>query len=354
MISPSLEGVTHRYSRHHRAAIVDVSFGIRAGEVFCILGPSGSGKTTILKLFAGLLAPQEGRVLFDGKDVSPVRPEAREAVMVFQNPLLFPFMTVGENVAFGLRMSKMAAAERHKRVAETLQYVRLEGFADRRIHQLSGGQKQRVALARALALRPGLLLLDEPLSNLDEHLRDEMRDLICATRATYDTTIVIVTHDRYDAATLSDRMAVVLDGRVRQVGTYREILEQPVTRDVARFLGNHNWIEGTKRGGEVVTPVGTIPLAMGAVEAEATAPACRVPDGEVWLSIRPEDVCVGIGSGIRLSGEVLRAVDYGSHGRARIRVGEAELDVTLPAGRPLPDGAVEISFDPAKVILLQG
>ncbi|MFW5843476.1 MAG: ABC transporter ATP-binding protein, partial [Spirochaetota bacterium] len=138
MISPSLEAVTHHYTRHHPAAIRDVSLRINAGEVFCILGPSGSGKTTILKLFAGLLVPETGRVLFDGTDVSRVPPEAREAVMVFQNPLLFPFMTVGENVAFGLRMAKMPTGERLSRVEETLEYVRLGGFGERRVNQLSG------------------------------------------------------------------------------------------------------------------------------------------------------------------------------------------------------------------------
>lgn len=341
MISPSLEAVTHHYIRHHRPAVRDVTFRISAGEVFCILGPSGSGKTTILKLFAGLLVPETGRVLFDGTDVSRTPPEARDAVMVFQNPLLFPFMTVGENVAFGLRMAKMPAGERLSRVEETLKYVRLGGFADRRIHQLSGGQRQRVALARALALRPGLLLLDEPLSNLDEHLRDEMRDLICATRAAYDTTIVIVTHDRHDAATLSDRMAVVLDGRVRQVGRYQEILEAPESREVAQFLGNRNWISGTKRNREVRTEIGTLLLPEG-----------NAPDGAVWLSIRPEDLRLGDGAPFGMTGEVVRSVSYGSHSICRVRIAPFDFDVTIPAGVPLPEGTVKISFDPEKVIVL--
>lgn len=341
MISPSLEAVTHHYTRHHRAAIRDVSFGISAGEVFCILGPSGSGKTTILKLFAGLLFPETGRVLFDGTDVSRVPPEARDAVMVFQNPLLFPFMTVGENVAFGLRMAKMPTDERLSRVEETLEYVRLGGFAERRIHQLSGGQRQRVALARALALRPGLLLLDEPLSNLDEHLRDEMRDLICATRAAYDTTIVIVTHDRHDAAALADRMAVVLDGRVRQVGSHQEILAAPESREVAQFLGNRNWVPGTKRGPEVRTDIGTLP-----------PPEGDTPDGAVWISVRPEDLRLGGAGPFRLKGEVLRVVSHGSHSNCRVRVGDYDLDMTIPAGGPLPQGIIELSFDPAKAIVL--
>jgi ABC-type Fe3+/spermidine/putrescine transport system ATPase subunit len=341
MISPSLEAVTYNYTRHHPAAIRDVSFGINAGEVFCILGPSGSGKTTILKLFAGLLVPETGRVLFDDTDVSRVPPEARDAVMVFQNPLLFPFMTVGENVAFGLRMAKMPNGERISRVEETLEYVRLGGFAGRRINQLSGGQRQRVALARALALRPGLLLLDEPLSNLDEHLRDEMRDLICATRAAYDTTIVIVTHDRHDAATLSDRMAVVLDGRVRQVGRYGEILAAPESREVAEFLGNRNWISGAKREGEVRTDIGTFSL-----------PDDDTPDGAVWISIRPEDLRPGKEGAFRLTGEVVRSVSYGSHSSSRVRVGAYDLDMTIPAGEPVPRGAIEASFDPAKIIIV--
>ncbi len=350
MISPSLEAVTHHYTRHHPAAIEDVSFGINAGEVFCILGPSGSGKTTILKLFAGLLVPETGRVLFDGTDVSRVPPEARDAVMVFQNPLLFPFMTVGENVAFGLRMAKMATGERLSRVEETLEYVRLGGFAERRIHQLSGGQRQRVALARALALRPGLLLLDEPLSNLDEHLRDEMRDLVCATRAAYDTTIVIVTHDRHDAATLSDRMAVVLDGRVRQVGSYQEILSAPESREVAQFLGNRNWFSGTKRGREVRTDIGTVLLPVGRQPDNRRGNG--TPDGAVWISIRPEDLRPGGAGPFRVTGEVVRSVSYGSHSSCRIRVGARDLDMTIPAGEPVPRGTVEASFDPAKVIVL--
>ena len=342
MISPSLVEVTHHYNPRHRAAVQDVSFGIRAGEVFCILGPSGSGKTTILKLFAGLLVPETGRVLFDEVDVSSIPPESRDAVMVFQNPLLFPFMTVGENVAFGLRMAKMPAGEREARIAETLEYVRLGGFAERRIQQLSGGQRQRVALARALALRPGLLLLDEPLSNLDEHLRDEMRDLICSTRNAYDTTIVIVTHDRSDAATLSDRMAVVLEGRVSQVGRYQEIVAAPESREVAQFLGNRNWVPGIKTGSKVATDLGTVGLS----------PGHQVPDGPVWLSIRPEELRIGHSGSLRLAGEVVRSVSYGTHSSSRIRVEGHDFDVTIPAGSPIPEGSVNLSFDPAKAIVL--
>jgi ABC-type Fe3+/spermidine/putrescine transport system ATPase subunit len=365
MISPSLEGVTHHYSRHHRAAIQDVSFGVQAGEVFCILGPSGSGKTTILKLFAGLIRPEIGRVLFDARDVSSVAPESRDAVMVFQNPLLFPFMTVGENVAFGLRMSQMPRDERDARVHETLEYVRLGGYAGRRVHQLSGGQKQRVALARALALRPGLLLLDEPLSNLDEHLRDEMRDLICSTRATYDTTVVIVTHDRHDAAILSDRIAVVLDGRVRQVGRYEQMLSAPASREVGEFLGNRNWIAGVKRGSEIETPLGRLTLperrspatdnptaGLENLAAEGPAPGTPAPDGDVWVSIRPEHLYLGRNGHLSVRGEVSRAVAFGSHGECRVRIGDIELGVSLPPGMPLPRGRAEVSFDPANAIIL--
>ena len=348
MISPALEGVSLRYPKSHIPAIREVSLRVDAGEIFCILGPSGSGKTTILKLMAGLLRPQSGRVLFDDTEVSHLPPESRDAVMVFQNPLLFPFMNVGENVAFGLRMAKMAETERTTRVEQTLEYVHLAGFANRRVNQLSGGQRQRIALARALALRPGLLLLDEPLSNLDEHLRDEMRELILSTRDNFDTTVVIVTHDRHDAATLSDRMAVVLDGEVRQVGRFDQLLCTPTSRKAAEFLGNHNWITGTKRGGEVITAIGTLSIDR-LVRSNGA-----IPDGPVLFSVRPEELRLGSQGPQRLSGEVVRGVDYGSHSRCRVRLGEVYLDVTVPAGQPLPVGRVDLSFNPQSAIVLPG
>ena len=222
-----------------------VSFSIEEGELFTLLGPSGCGKTTLLRLIAGFNPPDQGQVLFDGRVVNDLPPHERGIGMVFQNYALWPHMTVFENVAYGLKLRKQPQAEIAERIAAVLEKVKLTGLADRYPGQLSGGQQQRVALARALVLNPRILLLDEPLSNLDAKIRIQVRAEIRKLQKELGITTVYVTHDQEEALTLSDRMVVFNQGRVLQVGPPKALYERPENRFVADFIGINNLIDGT-------------------------------------------------------------------------------------------------------------
>jgi putrescine transport system ATP-binding protein len=237
-----IEGVAKRFG--DTMAVDGVSLAVARGTFFSLLGASGSGKTTLLRILAGFEAPDAGRVLIDGEDVTAVPPYRRPVNMMFQSYALFPHMTVAENVAFGLRQDGMPAPGRRKRVAEMLALVRLESHAGRKPHQLSGGERQRVALARALAKHPKLLLLDEPLAALDRKLREETQLELVSLQRRLGITFVTVTHDQDEAMTMSDRLAVMDRGRVLQVGTPAEVYESPCCRHVAEFLGAANVFEG--------------------------------------------------------------------------------------------------------------
>ncbi|UCC88393.1 MAG: ABC transporter ATP-binding protein [Anaerolineales bacterium] len=262
--------------------VVDLNLKVNDGELLVLLGPSGSGKTTILRLIAGLLKPTHGDLRFDGRSVLKVPPEKRGAVMVFQEHGLFPFMSVAENVAFGLKMKGLNRAAIRAGVAEALASVQLSGFEDRWPDQLSGGQRQRVALARALAVRPQLLLLDEPLSNLEPGLREELRQMIRSLQRQAGITTIFVTHDQSEAVAVADRIGLLLDGRLRQIGAPRNFYERPVDERVARFFGGVNFLRGVKRGTTVQTSIGSLEVARS-----------DWPDGEVLLSIRPEAIQIG-------------------------------------------------------------
>ncbi|MGI9596489.1 MAG: ABC transporter ATP-binding protein [Acidimicrobiales bacterium] len=225
---------------HHRldnVAVDNVDLTVEPGELFVLLGPSGCGKTSTLRLIAGLSQPTAGDVLFDGASMSGVPPEQRQAAMVFQDHSLLPFRTVADNVGFGLRLRKVPKSERGPRVSKALASVQLAGFEHRWPAELSGGERQRVALARALAIEPRILLLDEPLANLDRNLRWELGGMICDLQRRIGITTVMVTHDQDEAATMADRIGVMIDGQLRQVGTPSELRADPVDADVARFLG---------------------------------------------------------------------------------------------------------------------
>jgi len=224
-------------------AVAGIDLEIADGEFFSMLGPSGSGKTTTLRMIAGFELPTAGRVLLHGKDVSLVPPFDRDVNTVFQDYALFPHMTVGQNVAYGLEIRKVAKAERDARVAEAMEMVRLEGFEKRRPNQLSGGQRQRVALARALVNRPRVLLLDEPLGALDLKLREQMQIELKEIQKEVGITFVYVTHDQDEALTMSNRMAVFNRGSVEQVGTPADVYEHPVTTFVAGFVGTSNLLK---------------------------------------------------------------------------------------------------------------
>src|SRR5689334_2785289 len=225
-------------------AVDDVSLQIRDGEFFSLLGPSGSGKTTSLRMIAGFDRPTSGSILLYGQDVSNLPPYERDVNTVFQDYALFPHMTVGENVAYGLMIKKVGRAEREKKADEMLDLVRLPGFADRKPAQLSGGQRQRVALARALINHPKVLLLDEPLGALDLKLRQQMQVELKAIQERVGITFIFVTHDQEEALTMSDRIAVFNLGKIEQVGSPAEIYEHPQTSFVAGFVGVSNLIDG--------------------------------------------------------------------------------------------------------------
>lgn len=230
-----IEGLGAGYGRQE--VLREISLAIDPGELVALLGPSGCGKSTLLRVVAGLHAPGAGRILFNGREVNGLPAERRRAAMVFQRPLLFPHLTVAGNVAFGLKMRRMASGEIRQRVAQALHLVQLEGYGDRRPGELSGGQEQRVALARALVIEPDLLLLDEPFSALDPGLRAEMQRLVGDLQRRLGITTIFVTHDQEEAVLLADRIAVLLDGRLAQFDHPRGFYTAPATPEVARFFG---------------------------------------------------------------------------------------------------------------------
>jgi putative spermidine/putrescine transport system ATP-binding protein len=237
-----LEGLRKLYGDVTAVAGIDLDIG--RGEFFSLLGPSGSGKTTTLRMIAGFELPTSGRVLLDGRDVSQLPPYERDVNTVFQDYALFPHMSVGDNVAYGLMIRKVPKAERRERVQEALRMVRLEGYEERKPGQLSGGQRQRVALARALVNHPSVLLLDEPLGALDLKLRQEMQIELKAIQERVGITFIYVTHDQEEALTMSDRMAIFDRGLIEQVGSPAEVYEQPATAFVAGFVGTSNLLSG--------------------------------------------------------------------------------------------------------------
>ena len=256
-----IRGISKSYVKGKKV-LEPVNLTVEPGEIFFLLGSSGCGKSTLLRIIAGLLAPDTGKILFDRTDITGLAPEKRRAAMVFQNYALWPHMNVRENVEFGLRAAgKLSGKEISKRSVEALDHVRLADLAERKIQSLSGGQQQRVALARALAVDPAVLLLDEPLSNLDARLRDSMRleiRRICKERS---LTAIYVTHDRREALSMADRIAVLNNGVLYQTGTPRELYCTPVNRFVACFLGDANILAGTILPGKrIETPLGTLPF----------------------------------------------------------------------------------------------
>ncbi len=295
-----IEHLVKRYGDFH--AVRDVSLSIADGEFLVLLGPSGCGKTTTLRMVAGFIEPTAGRVLLGGQDVTLLPPWKRNAGMVFQSYALFPHLTVAQNVAFGLEMRKLPRADIEKRVEEVLALVRLGGYGGRLPRQLSGGQQQRVALARALAIRPDVLLLDEPLSNLDAKLRQEVRVEIRELQRKLGLTTVMVTHDQEEALTMADRLVVMNEGMVHQVGSQRDLYERPADRFVAGFVGRSTFLEGTietpgrfqTRGGlELKCPGGTI--------------------GAAVLSLRPERVEIGPVSLAGLDNQLSGTVEFVSY-----------------------------------------
>ena len=239
-----IDNLVKTYPGAQKPSVDHVSFSLPRGEMLALLGPSGCGKTTILRMIAGLIDPTAGAIMLGGKDISSTPVYKRNMGMVFQAYALFPHMTVAQNVSFGLEMRKVGRAEREERVAKALDLVKLTGLGERKVGQLSGGQQQRAAIARSLVIEPKLLLLDEPLSNLDAKLRDEMRDEIRDIQARTGVTAIFVTHDQDEALSMADRLAVMSAGKLEQIGTPREIFDHPQTEFVASFIGAGTMFQG--------------------------------------------------------------------------------------------------------------
>jgi putative spermidine/putrescine transport system ATP-binding protein len=280
-----LRGLTKRYGQV--SAVDGIDLDIREGELLTLLGPSGSGKTTTLRMVAGFELPTEGTIHLGGVDVTTRPPFERDVNTVFQDYALFPHMRVADNVGYGLRVRKVPRAEREQRVAAALAQVRLEGFGDRRPSELSGGQRQRVALARALVNRPRVLLLDEPLGALDRQLRQEMQVELKAIQAEVGITFLVVTHDQEEALTMSDRIAVLRDGRIEQVGAPAEVYERPANPFVAGFVGTSNVLAG-QAAAELVGQAGTFTVRPEKIHL--LDPGAEVPAGHCQAAGTVRDV----------------------------------------------------------------
>ena len=351
-----IERVSKLFGR--TTAVADVSVDIGAGEFFALLGASGCGKTTLLRMIAGLEMPNAGRILIDGVDMAGVPPWKRPVNTVFQSYALFPHMTVAGNIAFGLKQDGLPKAEIRARVKEMLDLVQLADYADRKPAQLSGGQRQRVALARSLAKRPKALLLDEPLAALDRKLRDQMQVELAALQRRLGIAFIFVTHDQDEAMALADRIAVMRDGRIEQIGGPRAVYEQPATRFVADFLGRANVLAGHAAGRDgafLCVETGSPALVL-----RAFTPLDVADGTEVWVAVRPENVVLaGDGHANHADGVVRAAAYVGGESRYEIEVpGGVTLRATVPnragdsAPRPEPGASVRLSWPAEAGILL--
>ncbi|AOX18400.1 ABC transporter ATP-binding protein [Kozakia baliensis] len=344
------QGLSKHYPGAPRPSVLDASFTLERGTMLMLLGPSGCGKTTLLRLIAGLESADSGTLRVNGRDMGDVPLHRRGMGMVFQSYALFPHLSVARNISFGLEVRGMPEAAQAKKLAEMLALTHLEGLEHRRIGALSGGQRQRVALARALAVEPDVLLLDEPLANLDVKLRETMRAEIRSVQKRLGVTSVFVTHDQDEALSTADLVAVMSAGRIHQIGTPTDIYERPIDRFVASFVGRGNFLPARRAGmGRAeVAGLGFVPIRAG--ESNWT--------GERMLLVRPHHIAIDVPSdsdAFRVSGEV-RAVQYtGERHTLEIAVGPHLLTVEAyarPERTPRPGQAVALSWKAADVTVL--
>jgi putative spermidine/putrescine transport system ATP-binding protein len=348
-----LQGISKQFGNIQ--ALKPMDLDVEPAELVALLGPSGCGKTTTLRIIAGFESPDTGSVRIGSKDVTDAPPNKRAIGMVFQNYSLFPHMSVAENVAFGLKMGGVDKVDRGRRVQEMLELVRLGNFGDRQIHQLSGGQQQRVALARALVTNPTILLLDEPLGALDKNLRERMQFELREIQRRLGITSILVTHDQEEALTMSDRIAVMSEGQILQIGSPTEVYERPRTRFVSEFLGTSNILSATVRR-EVEPGIWAVGFGFDQeAEGLVAMPGALAAGARVNLAIRPEKMRIAeLGSGA-LRARVQAAVFRGSYHAYEMAVQGLDTPmflysharVTVPA-----DGQIALGWSPDSAILL--
>ncbi|HEX5415113.1 MAG TPA: ABC transporter ATP-binding protein [Chloroflexota bacterium] len=337
-----LQNLVKRYGATY--AVQNVSLDVHDSEMVCLLGPSGCGKTTTLRIIGGFITPDEGDVRIDGRSVVKDPPERRPTGMVFQRYTLWPHMDIYHNVAFGLELRRKSRAEIDKAVRGALELVGLPGVEKRHPAQLSGGQQQRVALARALVLEPRILLLDEPLSNLDAQLRVRMREEITAIQRRVGITSVFVTHDQEEALSIADRIAVMSNGVLVQLATPSVLYAEPATLFVATFIGTMNLIEGTATDdGQAAAGPFRLPLPAG---------ARLTPDSQLTLALRPEDLLVAPASQEGVPARITQAVDLGHYHRLSVMAEGANLTIFAPKTQEITLGSCRLQ--PRRALIYQG
>ncbi|RQG99941.1 ABC transporter ATP-binding protein [Natrarchaeobius oligotrophus] len=339
MTEVTLDGITKRFGTE--TAIEDISLTVREGEVLSIVGPSGCGKSTTLRTIAGFEEPTEGRIHFDDRDVTDVRAEERNVGLVFQNYALFKNMTVLENVTFGPRMQGVPKEERRAKAMELLELVGIDDLADRDPSSLSGGQQQRVGLVRALAIEPEILLLDEPMTGLDAKLKKRLRREIGKLLTDIGVTTLYVTHDQTQAMAMADRVAVLNDGHIEQIGTPETVYEQPANQFVANFIGTSNLLPATANGS-------TVDLGFTTIEAGGLSPT----NGEVTVVTRPDDFTLNGGpieasvlDTFYIGGTVQMVVELPDENQISLNVSPKEVDVSDLE----PGDRINLSLDASNV-----
>ena len=335
-------------------AVDGVSLEVKSGELFFLLGPSGCGKTTILRMIAGFCDPDGGEIYFDDRSLSEVPPNRRNAGLVFQNYALWPHMSVAENVAYGLEERRVPADERDRLVERALSTMRMERYADRSPNQLSGGQQQRVALARALVIEPDVVLMDEPLSNLDARLRLQMREEIRRIHRETGVTMLYVTHDQKEALSMADRIAVMSMGRVDQVGTPRDVYRRPTNRFVANFIGETNLFGGKLI--EVEGEWGVVRTDLGEFRARFISDPLEV-GAEVECLVRPECLHLDGTDQNAFQATVTECVYLGEIEEFWLEAGGQSFKAVMAnpgEDAPAVDGTLQVGFDASDALILPG
>ena len=358
-----LTGITKIFGngRNKATAVDHITTAIEPGELFFLLGPSGCGKTTLLRMIAGFIEPNAGTIAFGDKDVTNTPPNKRNTGMVFQSYALWPHMTVEQNVAFGLNVRKTPATARDRAVNEALEAVQMGEYAKRKPNQLSGGQQQRVALARALVIRPDVLLLDEPLSNLDAKLRTDLRSEIRKICKTAGLTTVYVTHDQKEALSMADRIAIMKDGQIQQIGSPQDLYRNPQSQFIASFLGETNFVEAKVFGPDTVNRL-ILETAAGKLLASITGDSAAYSKGQrIMCSIRPESIrLVEAAAANTLPGKRLESVYLGEIAQHQVRMGEQTMGQILavselnPTAEHLSSSTTQVGMriDPCDVVIL--